>query len=298
MIKMARCFRSFAVSCRFAALFLCCLTAWETAPASAQGTQLRPGTNPASFVGIEEKLNAQVPLDLTFRDETAKTVALKTYFRDKPVLLNLIFYKCGGTCSLQLDAMAATLRRMRWSAGKEFTVVTVSINPEETPQLALAKKKAYLALYSRPGADRGWHFLTGDQAAIQRLAESVGFRYAFDLESERFEHTTAVVVLTPQGRISRYVQGLEYAPSALRLAVAEASLGTLGTVSDRALLYLAPFNRSTGRYELAFERVLWPAVLVLALSLGAFTFVLLRHERQKAAEDASDELPHTPLSNR
>ena len=178
------------------------------------------GTPPAlREVGFDQKLSHQVPLDIPFTDETGRAVRLGDYFGKKPVVLSLVYYECPMLCTLTLNGLTSALAVMSFDVGKEFEVVTVSFEPKETWQLAAAKKAAYMKRYKRPGADAGWHFLVGDKAAIDRLAQAVGFRYAWDENTRQYAHPSGIVTLTPQGRISHYLFGIEYAPKDLRLSL-------------------------------------------------------------------------------
>ncbi|HVF57864.1 MAG TPA: SCO family protein [Pyrinomonadaceae bacterium] len=200
-------------------------------------------------VNIEQRLNEQVPLDLRFRDETGRTVELGEYFKDgKPVVLSLVYYECPMLCNQVLNGLVGTLEALRLDVGKEFHVVTVSFDARETPELAAKKKETYLRRYGRKGADVGWHFLTGDKASIDRLTQAVGFGYRWDENSKQFAHASAIMVLTPGGRLSHYFYGIEYAPKEVRLALVEASAGRIGSPVDKLILYCYHYDPVTGRY--------------------------------------------------
>jgi protein SCO1/2 len=181
---------------------------------------------------------------------------------------------------LTLNGLAGALRTLSFDAGKEFEIVTVSFEPKETPALAAAKKATYLERYKRAGAEQGWHFLTGDAAQIARLTKAVGFRYAWDEQTRQWAHPGGIVVLTPEGRLARYLYGVEFAPRDLRFALIEASQGKIGTPVDSIVLYCYQYDPSTGRYSAALLRVIRVAAALTALGLGAFVFVMLRREKQ------------------
>jgi len=247
----------------------------------AQGV---PSSQPAPIlqrVGIDQKLNAQVPLDLVFRDESGRAVALREYFGERPVILSLVYYECPMLCTLILNGLLRSLRALSFTAGREFIVLTVSFDPREGPELAAAKKRAYVRSYGRSEAERGWHFLTGEETAIRRLTEAVGFRYAFDAETGQFAHASGIMVLTPQGRVARYFYGIEYAPRDLRLGLVEAAQGKIGSPVDQLLLYCYHYDPKTGRYSMLIMNVLRLAGAATVLALGGFMLAMFRRERRK-----------------
>jgi protein SCO1/2 len=232
-------------------------------------------------VGIEQRLNNQVPLDLGFRDESGREVRLGDYFRnDKPVLLTLVYYECPMLCNQVLNGVVGTLGAVTFTPGKEFEVVTVSFDPREGPELAAKKKETYLKRYRRENAGLGWHFLTGDKASIDALAESVGFRYVWDEESKQFAHASAIMVLTPQGRLSHYFYGVEYSPKDLRLALVEASEGRIGSPVDALILYCYHYDPATGKFAPVMA-VLRVAGVLTVIALAALIYYLSRRARRK-----------------
>jgi protein SCO1/2 len=184
-------------------------------------------------------------------------------------------------CTLTLNGLAGALSALAFDAGREFEVVTVSFDPREGPELAAAKKKAYLQRYGRPGAEAGWHFLTGDAPAIDALTRAVGFRYAWDDETRQYAHAAGVVVATPDGTLARYLYGIEYAPKDLRLAVVEASQGRVGTPVDAVLLYCYQYDPATGRYGAAFMRIVRAGGIVTVVALGSFILLMWRRDRAR-----------------
>ncbi|MDD5543168.1 MAG: SCO family protein [Acidobacteriia bacterium] len=231
-------------------------------------------------IGIDQRLNEAVPLDLKFRDESGKEVQLGDYFGNKPVLLSLVYYDCPMLCTEVLNGMLHTMRNLTFTIGKEFEVVTVSFDPKDTPAMAEARKKMYAGLYGRPGAEAGWHFLTGSQDSINRLTQSVGFRYAYDPQTGQFNHATAIMVLTPQGRISKYFYGITYLPRDVRLGLVDASNHRIGTPVDAILLFCCQYDPLTGKYGLVISRVIDLACGATVLGLGMFMMIMFRKERQ------------------
>jgi protein SCO1/2 len=232
-------------------------------------------------VGIEQRLDNQIPLDLAFRDESGREVRLGEYFRGgKPVVLTLVYYECPMLCNQVLNGFVGTLGAMTFTPGKEFEVVTVSFDPREGPELAARKKETYLKRYRRENAGVGWHFLTGDKASIDALSESVGFRYVWDDESKQFAHASAIMVATPQGKLSHYFYGIEYSPKDLRLALVEASEGKIGSPVDALILYCYHYDPATGRFAPVMA-VLRVAGLLTVLGLAALVYYLTRRSRRK-----------------
>lgn len=231
-------------------------------------------------VGIDQNLNAQVPMGLTFRDETGQTVTLGQYFRGKPVVLALVYYECPGLCDLILNGLSHAMQQISLNVGSDYQVVTVSFNPKETWQLAVAKKGNYLEKYNRPGAKEGWHFLTGDEPSIKTLASTIGFHYKYDQQSQQYVHASAIYVLTPEGKISKYFYGIDYNPRDFRLGLVDASSNKIGTVADRVLLFCCQYDPTTGKYGLAISRVIRVLGTATALCLFGFVFVMLRRDRR------------------
>lgn len=269
-----------------ASMFLALPAAAQMTGTPSPGYRATPGQPSTSVpevlreIGYDQKLDAQLPLDTPFRDESGRTVALGTYFGSKPVVLNFVYYECPMLCTQVLSGLASTLGVLSLDAGKDFEVVTVSIDPRETPQLATEKKASYLARYRRPTAAAGWHFLTGDQASIKRVTGAAGFRYVWDESLKQFAHPTGVIVATPQGRISRYLFGIEYGPRDMRLALVEASERKIGTPVDNVLLYCFHYDPTTGKYGFVVMRAVRIAGAATVLALGTFIIVMVRRERR------------------
>jgi len=227
-------------------------------------------------VGIEQHLDAQVPPDLIFRDETGKTVKLGDYFGRKPLILNLVYYNCTMLCGEALAGLASAMRLVKFEVGNEFDVITVSFDPRETPEMAAAKKKDYVARYGRANAAAGWHFLTGQPESINALSRIVGFQYQYDAKSNQYAHATAIMVLTPQGRISRYFYGVDFPPKDLRMGLVEASQGKIGNAVDAVLLYCYHYNPESGKYGAMVGNILRLAAAATVLLLGGLLFILWR----------------------
>jgi protein SCO1 len=227
-------------------------------------------------VGIEQHLDAQVPPDLAFRDETGKTVKLGDYFGRKPIILDLAYYNCTMLCGEVLLGLTGAMKMVSFNLGEEYDVITVSFNPNETPDLAAAKKKDYVQRYGRPGAKQGWHFLTGQPDAINALTKAVGFQYQYDPKINQYAHATAIMVLTPQGKISRYFYGVDFPPKDLRLGLVEASQNKIGSPVDAILLYCYHYDPATGKYGAIVTNILQLGAGITILILGAMLLILFR----------------------
>ena len=234
-------------------------------------------------VGIVQHLNEQVPRDLEFRDETGKPVRLGDYLGRKPVILNLVYYKCPMLCGEVMSGLESSLRILKFDVGKEFDVLTVSFDPRETPQDASTSKAEYLTRYKRKGAEQGWHFLTGPSESIEKLTKAVGFQYQFNEKTGLFGHATAILILTPEGKISRYLYGVEFPPKDIRLGLLDASQGKIGNLTDQLLLYCYHYDPATGKYGAAIMNIMRVAGGVTALLLGAFLVILFRRDAERNA---------------
>ena len=238
-------------------------------------------------VGIEQHLDAQVPSDLIFRDETGKSIKLGDYFGRKPLILNLVYYNCTMLCGEALAGLASAMRLVKFDVGNEFDVVTVSFDPRETPEMAAGKKIDYVKRYGRANAAAGWHFLTGQPDSINALTKAVGFQYQYDAKSNQYAHATAIMVLTPQGRISRYFYGVDFPPKDLRMGLVEASQGKIGNAVDAVLLYCYHYNPETGKYGAMVANILRLAAAATILLLGGLIFILWRLDRSVARKTAT-----------
>jgi protein SCO1 len=262
-------------------------TSAQMAGAPAAGYKREPGMvssalpAPLREIGFDQNLDRPVPLETAFRDETGATVRLGDYFGKRPVVLVFAYYDCPMLCTLVINGLASALDMLALEPGNDFEIVTVSFNPRDTPATAAAKKAGYVQRYKRAGAARGWHFLTGDQPSIDRLTKAAGFRYAWDAGTKQFAHPSGVIVLTPEGRLARYLFGIEYGPRDLRFALIEASAGRVGSPVDTLLLYCYHYDPINGRYGLAIMRVMRLAGAATVLALGTFILVMVRRERTK-----------------
>ena len=263
-------------------VFLLCGFVFLVCGSSSQGIAAVSGrasspNNPPPIlrdVGIDQKLNNQIPLDLLFRDDTGSLVRLGQYFGQKPVILVLAYYDCPMLCTMVLNGLLHSLKELKLNVGQQFEVVTVSFDPTEKPSLAAAKKAIYVGLYDRPGAAAGWHFLTGDEPSIHQLAQAVGFHYNYDPQTRQYVHATGIMVLSPEGRLARYFYGIQYPAGNLRLALVEASKGRIGSRVDEVILYCSQYDPATGKYSVIISRVLKLAALVTILSLGSLVLAM------------------------
>jgi len=247
------------------------------------------------FVGIEQHLNADVPVDLEFRDELGNPVKLADYFsHGRPVILNLGYYQCPMLCSELLQGLVGSMKALTFDVGKDFDVVTVSFDPRETPEMAAAKKRDIIKRYGRANAGQGWHFLTGKADQINALTKSVGFQYQFDPKTEQYAHAAAIVMLTPDHHISGYFYGVEFSPKDLRLGLVQASQSKIGNIADQVLLYCYHYDPRTGKYGAIVSNILKLSGLATMLILGTFMFVMFRADR-RAGRLSSRGLVHGEL---
>ncbi len=230
-------------------------------------------------IGIDQRLNAQVPLDLMFKDETGRDVRLGEYFGKRPVVFALVYYECPMLCTQVLNGLVSALSVLKFDAGKEYDVVAVSINPKEGPGLAAQKKQAYIERYGRPESAGGWHFLTGKEENIQKLAAAVGFRYAFDEKIQQYAHGAGIEILTPGGVIAKYFYGIEFSARDIRFGLIEASDERIGTVIDSALMLCYHYDPATGKYGATVLRAVRIGAVATTLAFLSFLVVSLRRER-------------------
>lgn len=256
---------------------------------NAQASAQEPAPPPPFLmdVGIDQKLGQQVPLELTFRDEAGESVHLKDLLRDRPAILMLVYYECPMLCTMSLNDLTAALKMVPFTPGKEFDILTVSFDPRERPELAASKKESYLRQYGRPEAAKGWHFLVGDAASIKQLTEAVGFRYTWDEPTKQFAHASGFMILTPDGKLARYFYGHNYAPSDLRLSLAEASEGEIGSAADVVLLYCFHYDPARGKYSLAIMNILRALGTLTVVILAGYIARSVIKERRAAVASAS-----------
>ena len=273
---------------RWRVVAVSCLLVLAAAHAAGAGSDYKPepglpsSTLPAPLreIGFDQNLNARVPLDTAFNDESGRAVRLRDYFGQRPVVLVFAYYDCPMLCTVVINGLASALNVLSLEPGKDFEIVTVSFNPRDTPATASAKKASYIARYKQPGAAAAWHFLTGNQESIDRLTKAAGFRYVWDAETQQFAHPTGVMVLTPDGRLARYLFGIEYGPRDLRYAIVDASNGRVGSAVDSLLLFCYHYDPARGRYGVAIMRLIRAGGAATVLALGAFIFIMVRKEKQ------------------
>ena len=242
-------------------------------------------------VGIDQRLDQQVPLDLEFKDETSKTVKLGDYFKSgRPVILNLVYFTCPMLCGEELAGLSSALGVLRFTPGNEYEVVTVSINPDETPEVAAEKKKVFVDRMNerleKKSDGTGWHFLTGQQAEIQQLADAVGFHYKRDTKTAQFIHSAAIMIVTPQGKLAQYYYGVEYSPKDLRLGLIEASRNKIGNLVDQIQLYCFHYDPKSGRYGATITSLLRLGGAATVLLLGGLLIVMYRREPHDSRKGA------------
>ena len=275
-------------------------------PAFAQGGGLQPDADGVANqrppilqqVGIDQHLNQQLPLDSHFRDETGKDVRLGDFFGKRPVILSLVYYRCPMLCGEVLNGMTSSLSVVSFDLGRDYDIVTVSIDPRETPDVAAKIKQVYLRRYNRNSAtaQQGWHFLTGKQDQIDQLAKAVGFHYVYDPRIDQYAHASGIEIATPDGRLSQYYYGIEYSAKDLRLGLIEASKNHIGTVVDKLILYCYHYDPATGHYGAIAMRLLRIGGVVTVLLLGGFIFTMAR--RDVRAGRLNTESPQRPQNRR
>jgi protein SCO1/2 len=255
----------------------------QRAPFAPPETQpMRDGQVPGQLkeITIEQKLDQQMPLDLAFRDEHGKAVKLGDYFGKKPVVLALVYYTCPMLCNQILNGIAGSLKTISFDAGNDFEVVAVSFDPKDTPENAGAKKQAYLERYNRQGTENGWHFLCGDDAQIKALAEAVGFTYRWDEATQQYIHASGIMVVTPQGKLSKYFYGIEYSPRDLKLGLVEASEGKIGSPVDQLYLFCFHYDPTTGKYGVVIMNIIRLLGAATLIGVALLVFFVRRQRRE------------------
>jgi len=251
---------------------------------SLQDSHLKPALPGAlEGVGIDQRLNAQVPLDTMVRDEAGRDVPLSTFFHSgKPVLLAPVYYRCPMLCSEILSGMVSALRVVSLNPGRDFEVVALSFDPKDTPDIAAEKKENYLRRYRRPDTANGWHFLTGTEANVRAITDALGFHYKYDPKTDQYAHASAIMILTPAGKVSKYFYGVEYSPRDLRLGLVEASNEKIGTPVDEVLLFCFHYDPTTGKYgAMTMNLVRGSGVAVVLVGGLAIVFALRRESRAR-----------------
>jgi protein SCO1/2 len=242
-------------------------------------------------VQITQKLNSEIPLNLQFRDSTGKAVTLGDYFGKKPAILAMVYYRCKMLCPEEIDGMVGALEMVKFDPGKDFNVIFVSIDPSETPKIAASEKALYLKRYGRPGTADGWHFLTGQQPAIDALAKATGFGYTRvpgpDGKMTQFAHASAIELLTPAGKLAQYYLGVEYSPRDIQLGLVEASDGKIGSIVDDVLTYCYRYNPLLNRHDLLIARIVQAGCLLTMLLLGTYMIVNFRRDIRNGRLEAA-----------
>jgi protein SCO1/2 len=260
-------------------LALCASLAMSSRAASAQVNVL---PREMQNIGVIEHLNAQVPGDTTFMDEAGHPVRLAQYFDGRrPVVLNLAYSRCAMLCNMVLNAVVRALQETPWSVGEEYIAVTISIDPRETPAVANERRGRVLAQYNRPSAASGWHFLTGSESQIRRVADAVGFQYRYDRAQDQYAHPAVTMLLTPDGKIARYLYGIQYRPTDVRVGLLEASQGRSISTVERIILYCYHYDPQGQGYVLWAMRVMRLGGVATLLALGSFLTVMWQRERRK-----------------
>jgi protein SCO1/2 len=267
-------------------LWLCLFSILLLAPHAQAQTQPVPPNPILKGIGIDQHLQEQIPENLTFRDEVGSKVTIKDLERGKPILLILVQFGCPSLCTTILNDSLSTIKVIPQTIGDEYDVWVVSFDPNETPQLAAKKKESYLRSYERTrpsatNASAGWHFLTGTQSNIDQLTKTVGYHYRWDPASNQFVHPAALILLTPDAKISRYFFGVDYDPTDLRLSLVEASNGRIGTITDKILLFCYHYDPATGRYGLVVANALRVGGVITILILGTALALLWRADRRR-----------------
>lgn len=227
-------------------------------------------------IGIDQKLNSQVPLNLSFLDESGSPVTLQQYFGNKPVILNLVYYQCAMLCPEVLNGITDALKEVKFGIGKDYEVVTVSFDPRDTPAISSQKKAQVIGELGVPNAAQGWHFLTGTEPNIKALADSVGFKYRWDPASQQYLHATGIMVLTPKGRVSKYFYGVAFKPSDLRFGLIQASNNQIGNMVDAILLFCCRYDARTGKYDWLASRLLSIGGAITVIALGSFLIFMVK----------------------
>ncbi|HEY4087278.1 MAG TPA: SCO family protein [Bryobacteraceae bacterium] len=255
----------------------------SSSPVAPGGLDMSGSARPDILKGvdIEQRLNSQLPLDAVFRDENGETVQLAQYFSKRPVVLALVYYECPMLCTQILNGVVQTAKSMTLAPGKDYDVVVISFDPKETPAMAMAKKTNYMKKFGRPETAAGWHFLTGATPSIDRVTNAVGFRYKWDPALSAYAHASAVYVLTPEGKLSKYFYGISYSATDMRFGLIEASHDKIGTAVDELLLFCCQFDPHSGKYTLAIVGVLRLAGAATLLMLSGYVAKMLRRDKAK-----------------
>ncbi|MGP0062255.1 MAG: SCO family protein [Isosphaeraceae bacterium] len=255
-----------------------------SSPARAQEQLRSPADSVVTQVGFDQKLGVRLPMDLHFRDDSGRDLALGELFGRRPVILVPVYYQCPMLCNQVLNGLTRTLKPLAIDAGKDFDVVAFSINPSETPELAAKKKAGYLERYERPGTASGWHFLTGDAASIEVLTRTIGFRYTYNPDTKLYAHAAGIVVVTPDGQTARYFYGIDHSPRDLQYELERAGKGQIGSPIARLLLLCYDYDAASGKYTLSILRLSRILGTATAVALGSFLFIMFRRDRLRSGK--------------
>jgi protein SCO1/2 len=259
-----------------------------SAAGPASGAQESKITEIVKAVGFDQRLESQIPLDLSFKDETGATVRLDAYMPKggkKPVALVFVYYQCPMLCTQVLNEFTTSLKTVGLKPGDDFEILTVSIDPRETPDLAARKKQSYIESLGRPEAAKGWHFLTGDEESIKRITDAAGFRFTWDEDTQQYAHPGGLVILTPEGRVSRYLFDVVFSSRDMRFGLIEAARGEIGSLVDRVALFLCyHYDPASGKYGLVITNVIRILCFLTVAGIGTFIFVMLRRDGRLAAQ--------------
>jgi protein SCO1 len=271
---------------RCSVLVLCTVCLWSDYASGQLSTR-----QIVQDVGIDQHLDAQLPLDAVLVDEQGRSVRLAEFFgRGKPVIVTFVYFRCPMLCTQVLNGLLRSSQAIKFTMHEDFDVLSISIDPRETPAMAAAKKRKYVASYRRPGAEEGWHFLTADAATIERLTNIAGFRYRYDEPSDQYAHASGIIVATPEGRISHYLYGIDYPPNDLRLALTASSEHRIGNLVDQVLLLCYHYDPVTGRYGLAISALIRISGILTLLVLGGYLLRMYHVERQRSLTVAKPPL--------
>lgn len=272
------------IALKIAALWLLCV-AWAVSWSQDADDVTRE-------VALDQKLGTVVPGDIPFKDENGRSVTIGDYFGDKPIVLALVWFKCPGICIAIEEGMLLAFREQQFQIGKDYQVLSVSIASEEGPELAKAKQTDIIERYGKPEGVKGWHFLTGTKASIARLADAVGYRFAYDAKTQQYAHPAGLIVLTPQGKVSHYFYGVEFRPRDLRLALVSAAGGKIGTPVDRVLLTCYHVDLTTGKYNLAIARILQiSGGITIAVLFGSIFYLSRKYKARVPSNGGEDPTP-------
>ncbi len=237
-------------------------------------------------IGIEQKLGDKLPMDVELKDEDGRAVKLGDYFsKGKPVIIAFVYYECPMLCNQVLNGLTGALKGINFDAGKDFDVLAISFDARENdkPELAKNKKAGYVERYGRQGSENGWHFLTGSQASIDQVTKAAGFSYKWDEKSNQFAHAGGIMITTPDGKLARYLYGIDYAPKDLKFGLMESAESRVGNPAEQLLLYCYHYDPSTGKYGLAILNVIRLGAIATLIGMGAMALVFWRRNKRKAA---------------